>query len=359
MFVFEIVIALLLVGALLSLWPPIGFPTLHCRARGFGAGFDPGMPEVTLTPSRVGLFAAPTLLDAAFDSSPRDLRDNIVPVVSPRSAPWIHHCRGRFVAHELVPGVGRSDHAGASWHSQTPGATAVRAKLPSCRRCPGRRESFNDASALLVYRVAVTAVTGTFSGGVSFRCWLTCGGGVVAGIVLARLVLRVIASDIPISILLSFITTFAVWILAERIGLSAIITVVCYAMTLARHVPERVDARQRIASYAVWEVAVFVLNVLAFVLIGLQLRAIVMRLDPSQWHLYGLCALAVCAAVILTRIVWWMSHNAIARWRIRRFGAHYPRLMFRLTVGSGRFWSGMRVSSRRRPLALPSDFLPM
>ena len=93
--------------------------------------------------------------------------------------------------------------------------------------------------------------------------------------------------DIPISILLQFISTFAVWILAERIGLSAIITVVCYAMTLARHVPAGRDARHRIASYAVWEVTVFVLNVLAFVLIGLQLRAIVMRLDPAQWRSYG------------------------------------------------------------------------
>ena len=94
---------------------------------------------------------------------------------------------------------------------------------------------------------------------------LTCGGGVVAGILLARVYLRLTAAvrEVPISILLQFISTFAVWILADRIGLSAIITVVCYAMTLARHVPARIDARRRIASYAVWEVMVFVLNVLA------------------------------------------------------------------------------------------------
>ena len=103
---------------------------------------------------------------------------------------------------------------------------------------------------------------------------LDCGGGVVAGMLLARLYLRLTAAvtDIPISIVLQFISTFAVWILAERVGLSAIITVVCYAMTLARHVPARMDASSRIASYVVWEVMVFVLNALAFVLIGLQLR---------------------------------------------------------------------------------------
>src|SRR5436309_10243295 len=116
-------------------------------------------------------------------------------------------------------------------------------------------------------------MTGNFSGwSVAPMLTLTWGGGVIAGFLLAHLYLRLTAAvrDVPISILLQFISTFAVWILADRTGLSAIITVVCYAMTLARHVPARIDARQRIASYAVWEVTVFVLNVLAFVLIGLQ-----------------------------------------------------------------------------------------
>src|SRR6185503_8239865 len=133
------------------------------------------------------------------------------------------------------------------------------------------------------YRVAVAAaVSGTF---VPWRVMLmlivTCGGGVIAGILLARLFLRLMLPlrDIPISILLQFITTFGVWILADRLGLSAIITVVSYAMTISRHAPSSLGPRQRIASFAVWEVAVFVLNVLAFVLIGLQLRGIVTRLD--------------------------------------------------------------------------------
>jgi monovalent cation/hydrogen antiporter len=373
MFVFEIVIALLLVGALLSLWAGrigVPYPALLALA-GAALAMLPGMPEVTLDPElALALFVAPTLLDAAFDSSPRDLRDNIVPVASLAiGAVGFTIVAVAFVAHELVPGLGWAAAIALGAIVAPPDASAAtavlrRLKLPHRVVVVLEGESlFNDASALLVYRVAVAAaITGTFSAWrVVPMLVLTCGGGVVAGIVLARLVLRIIAPlrDIPISILLSFITTFAVWILAERVGLSAIITVVCYAMTLARHVPARIDARHRIASYAVWEVAVFVLNVLAFVLIGLQLRAIVTRLDPAQWRLYGLCALGVCAAVILTRIVWWMSHNAIARWRIRRFGAHYPRPMFRPTVGSGLIvsWSGMRgIVSLAAALALPSDF---
>jgi CPA1 family monovalent cation:H+ antiporter len=104
-------------------------------------------------------------------------------------------------------------------------------------------------------------------------------GGVVAGLIFARVTLWLLArvDAVPISVLLQFISTFAVWLIAQNIGLSAIITVVSHAMALARRAPARVDRRHRIASYAVWDVAVFVLNALAFLLIGLQLRGILTR----------------------------------------------------------------------------------
>lgn len=57
-----------------------------------------------------------------------------------------------------------------------------------------------------------------------------------------------------------------------------------------------INGRRRIASYAVWEVAVFVLNVLAFVFIGLHLRDILARIQDSDFHLYAMFAAAVCAA---------------------------------------------------------------
>ncbi len=123
---------------------------------------------------------------------------------------------------------------------------------------------------------------------------LTCGGGVVAGIVLAKLSLWALlrVEDIPVSIVLQFIGTFAVWVLADRLGLSAILTVIAYAMTIARQAPGSIDARHRISSYAVWDLAVFVLNVLAFVMIGLQLRGILIRTPENGWH--GLPRLRAC-----------------------------------------------------------------
>lgn len=70
-------------------------------------------------------------------------------------------------------------------------------------------------------------------------------------------------------------------------------------------------------------------------------------------------AVVICVTMIVTRIVWCMSHNTIARWRIRRFGARLPRPMFLPTLGSGLIisWSGMRgIVSLAAALALPSDF---
>src|SRR6185437_15408420 len=152
---------------------------------------------------------------------------------------------------------------------------------------------------------------------------LTCGGGVVVGIVLARFYMWVTRGvrDIPIAVMLQFIGTFGVWLLASRIGLSSIITMIAYAMTIARMAPAQTDARRRISSYAVWDVVVFVLNVLAFVLIGLQLRAIRTRVPDSQWHVYLWSAAAVCVTVIVVRIVWVMSHNRIANWKLRQHRA--------------------------------------
>ena len=373
MFVFEIVIALLLAGALLSLWAgrlAIPYPALLALT-GAALALIPGMPTVALDPElALALFVAPTLLDAAYDSSRRDLRDNIAPILSlALGAVGLTIATVAYVAHELVPGLSWAAAITLGAIVAPPDASAAaavlrRLKLPHRVLVILEGESlFNDASALLVYRIAAAvAVTGVFySWNVLPMLVLMCGGGVVAGIALARLYLWVTARlrDIPIAIVLQFISTFAVWIVADRIGLSAIITVVCYAMTLARHVPARIEARQRVASYIVWEVVIFVLNVLAFVLIGLQLRAIVTRLDPTEWRIYGFCVIAVCVAVIVTRIIWWMSHNTIARWRIRRFGVRVPRSMFPPTIGSGLIisWSGMRgIVSLAAALALPAAF---
>ena len=164
---------------------------------------------------------------------------------------------------------------------------------------------------------------------------------------------------IPTAIILQFVTTFGVWLLAEHLGLSAVLTMVCYAATVARTAPARTPARMRIPTYAVWETAVFALNILAFIFIGLQIGPILGSLEAAERGRYLVVAGAVLLTVIVVRLAWQMSFNAVIRWRHRRVGFHPPRPMLRPTVGSGLVisWSGMRgIVSLAAAMALPSGF---
>jgi NhaP-type Na+/H+ or K+/H+ antiporter len=150
-----------------------------------------------------------------------------------------------------------------------------------------------------------------------------------------------------------------VWLLAEHLKLSAVLTMVCYAVTVAQTAPARIPARTRIPTYAVWETAVFALNILAFIFIGLQIRPIFESLEAADRTRYFAVAGAVLLTVIVVRFVWHMAFNAVIRWRDRRFGFHPPRPMLRPTVGSGVIisWSGMRgIVTLAAAMAIPSGF---
>src|SRR5438067_792724 len=91
-------------------------------------------------------------------------------------------------------------------------------------------------------------------GGALLACLLGVGGSVVAGAALGWLTMRLTerVRHVPTSIILQFVCTFGVWLVAEAAGLSGVLTTVCYAMTLARSAPERIAARTRIPTEAVW-----------------------------------------------------------------------------------------------------------
>jgi monovalent cation/hydrogen antiporter len=128
---------------------------------------------------------------------------------------------------------------------------------------------------------------------------------------------------------------------------------------LARTSPGRTPARIRIPAYAVWETVVFVMNILAFIFIGLQLRPILAGLGAADRNRYLAVAGAVLLTVIVVRIAWHMSFNTVVRWRQRRRGFHPPRPMMRPTFRSGLVvsWAGMRgILSLAAALALPPAF---
>lgn len=334
--------------------------------------FVPGTPSFSVPPElALALFIAPVLLDAAYDASPRDLRDNWLPLTSlVIFAVGLTTIAVAVVARALMPAMPWPAAIALGAVVAPPDAAAAIAVLRPLR--PPQRiltilegESLlNDASALLIYRLAVGAVAaGEFSIGTVAPTFLVAViGSLIAGPALGWVFLRLFArvEHVPTAIILQFVSTFGIWILADRIGLSGVLTMVCYAMTVARSAPERTPARIRIPSYAVWETVVFVLNILAFIFIGLQLRPILDSLEAADRSQYFLLAAAVLLTVIVVRIIWHMSFNAVIRWRDRRRGFHPPRpMMLRPTVGSGLVisWAGMRgILSLAAALALPPSF---
>jgi len=221
----------------------------------------------------------------------------------------------------------------------------------------------NDASALMIYRIAVLAVA---SGGLNFATvvplsLLAIAGSVIAGYLLARVSMRFFLGikDVPSSIVMQFSTTFGVWILAEALHLSAIVTLVVYGITVARDAPRVIPARNRLPSYAVWDLAVFVLNVLAFVLIGLQLGPILGPLDRAERVEYFQVAAIVLGICIAARFVWVYSYALVARLKVRWLGAGKwpgtarPTARGSLVVS----WCGMRgIVTLAAAYALPNDF---
>lgn len=371
--VFEVVIALLLGGAALAALARrvgIPYPALVALA-GAALALIPGVPTLVLDPElALALFVAPVLADAAFDASPRDLRANWRPVASlALGAVALTIAAVALVAKTLVPDLPWGAAVALGAIVAPPDAAAATAVLRQLRP-PYRllvilegESLFNDASALLVYRLAVGATLAGFLSGWSVlpTLLIVTLGSVVLGLVLGRLAPLVNGRirDVSTAVIVQFGSTFGAWILAEQLHLSGIITLVVFAMTASRRAPEITPARIRVPAWAVWEVAVFVLNVLAFVLVGFQLQSIIARLDQATLGSYTIVAVAVCVTTILVRLAWVMGTAVLARWRSggprhgTTAGTDAVGLSPRAALVVG--WCGMRgIITLATALALPT-----
>lgn len=367
--IFELVLVLLLGGVGLSMLAPrlgVPWPSLLALA-GAGLAFVPGVPEVKLDPAlALALFVAPVLLDAAYDTSLRDLARNWAPVSSlVVVAVGLTVGAVGWTAHTLEPSLGWAAALALGAIVAPPDAAAATSVLRQVRM-PHRlaiilegESLLNDASALLAYKGAVAVAMGaSFGGWTGFLLVGEAAGGLLAGHVLARVFFVVIrhVRDEAASVAMQFLATFGVWVLADAVGLSAVLAVVAYALTVARWAPAAMGGRQRRASYAVWDVVVFVVNVLAFILVGLQLRGLVERLEDLRHA--GMFAGAVLLVVIGVRVAWVVAYSAAQMLRMRVFGAlrrasRRPSIASGLAVG----WCGMRgIVTLAAALALPGDF---
>jgi CPA1 family monovalent cation:H+ antiporter len=368
---FESLLGALLVAVLLAaLARRVGAPYPAFLAIGGGLlALIPGAPKFSVNPEvALALFVAPVLLDAAYDTSPRDLRDYWVPVTSLAVVSVIVTTAAvALVVRAIVPGMPWEAAIALGAIVSPPDAAVAMAVLKQLRpphrimTILGGESLLNDASALLIYRLAVGAAgAATLSvAAVAPTMLAVLAGSVLAGYVLARLFLWLTrhVRDVPTAIILQFLGTYGVWIIADRLQLSNILTMVCYAFAIARVAPASTPASLRLPSYAVWETAVFLLNVLAFVFIGLQVGPILAGLPRAMRPRYLEVSAVVLATVILSRIAWVMLHSAVVIWKNRRFGYRPPRAGVSPPTWGGSVivsWAGMRgIVTLAAALALP------
>jgi CPA1 family monovalent cation:H+ antiporter len=354
------------VTALLALAPKLRVPyPILMVIGGLALGFVPGMPEITLPPEVVLVGVLPPLLySAAFFTSLRDLRANaraigllaigLVGFTTVSVAVVVHEVTGLAWGPAFVLGAIVSP-------TDPIAATSIAERLGIPRRLVTIIEGeslVNDGTALVAYRFAVAAVvTGHFSvaeAAGSF-IWSLVGGvgiGLAVGWVIRQIRRRL--DNPPVEITIALMTGYFAYIPAELAGASAVLAVVTAGVYIGWHTPELTTVQTRLQGDAVWEILTFLLNALLFVLIGLQLPAILDSLSGRSVGTLIAYAAAVVATVIVVRLLWVYPAAYIPRWLSPRLRERdpYPPWQAPMLLG----WAGMRGAvSLAAALALPLE----
>ncbi|CAA9490086.1 MAG: Na+/H+ antiporter [uncultured Solirubrobacteraceae bacterium] len=283
---------------------------------GLAVGFLPGLPAVELEPEIVFLVFLPPLLTAAgFAASPQALRAEAGPLGF-LTVGLVLLTMGAVavVAHAVVPGLGweAAFILGAVVAPTDPVAAAAsfsRIGVPERVKLLVEGEAIiNDATALVIYRVAVAAaVTGTFSAGDAVLDFVvSAAGGLAVGLAVGVLEVRVLRrlDDTALSIFLTVLFPYGAYISAEQAGASGVLAAVVTGLYLGWFAHDAFQADTRLSATAFWGVLDFAANATLFVLLGLQFPALAdeLRLELSLGGLVGAAAL-VSLTVIGVRLL--------------------------------------------------------
>ncbi|HEV8424389.1 MAG TPA: Na+/H+ antiporter [Actinomycetes bacterium] len=334
---------------------------------GLVIGFVPGMPTVELPPELVlVMFLPPLLYWAGFFSSPRDLQAD-ARAISTLAVGLVLATIGvvAAVAHATVDGLpwAAAFALGAIVSPTDPlAATAIGRRLGVPRRMVNVLEGeslVNDATALVAYRIAVAAAVGgafvAWQAGLRFV--VGAAGGVAVGLAVGWLVaeLRRRLDDPVTEIVVSLATGFAAYLPAERLGVSGVLAAVTAGLYVGWRAPELASAPTRLLGFSFWEILVYLLNAVLFILVGLQLHPILSGVSGrSVASLVGQATL-VSGVVIAVRLAWEFTVPYLTRLLDRRPAQVTRRMGARERLVLG--WSGMRGAvSLAAALALPKDF---
>ena len=362
----EVLLGLMVaVAALSALAGSIGVPyPIFLVVGGLLIGFLPGAPDLELDPELVlVLFLPPLLYSAAFFSNLRDLKANVRPIsLLAIFLVVVTTCVVAVVAHALIEGLpwAAAFALGAIVAPTDPlAATEIVRRLGAPRRLVTVIEGeslINDGTALTLYGVAVAAaVGGTFSLlDATLEFVLDASGGIAVGLAVGLLIAEIRArlDDPPVEITVSLATGYAAYLPAEQLGLSGVLAAVAAGIVLGWRAPDIASARMRMQGFAVWELLIFLLNAILFILIGLQFQVVLDGLQGRSAGDLALWAAAVCAAVVGARLLWLFTAPYVIRMVDRRQSQRARRVGARERVVVA--WSGMRGAvSMAAALALP------
>jgi monovalent cation/hydrogen antiporter len=325
------------------------------------------LPDVVLAPELVFfLFLPPILFAAAYFTPIRDFKANLRPILL--------LAIGLVLFTTVAVAVVAQELTGMPWAAafalgaivappDAVSATAIFRRLGVPRRIVTILEGeslVNDAAALIAYRTAVIA-----AGPVAFSLEnaavdfvLVAAGGLAVGAVVGLILTRTLhrTADPIIEILVTLLAPATAYLVAEEIGVSGVLATVVAGLITGQRAARVLSPDARLMGAGVWQTVIWLINAFVFMLIGLQLPAILEAVlavyDPAQ--LVGL-GLAVSTTVIVARIVWVYPASYLPRFLSARIRARDPyppgRAVFIVS------WAGMRgVVSLAAAFALPPDF---
>src|SRR6059058_6077365 len=329
---------------------------------GVGLALVPGLPTIQLDPQLVfNLFLPPLLYPAAIFTSWRDFRGNLrsilplaiilVLLTMTASAYLFHGLVGLPLAVGFVFGAIISP----------PDAVAALA-VTQTLRVPRKiivilegESLINDATSFISFRFAVFAVmTGSFSlGQASLQFLFVATGGLCVGLAVGWLATQVQKrlDDPPVQTMLSLLTPYIAYFCGERLHVSGILAVVIAGMYYGWRVPRILRGRMRLQAVPVWEMVLFILNGILFMLIGLQLPQVIRALPPGSAFQVATLAVLVLLVIVLVRFGWIFAATYLPRFFSRTL-RRKNRIPWQQTALMA--WTGMRgADSLAGALAIP------
>lgn len=293
----------------------IPYPVLLVIA-GMAIGFIPVFPNIELMPEVVFLiFLPPMLYDSAFNISFKDFRTNLNTITTLSIslvfttvigiAIIAYYCiLGMTWPLAFVLGAILSATDAVAAMSVTKGLNLSHKTLTILEG----ESLINDASALVAYRFAVAAVTGS-----AFVLWkatfdfaVLLVGGVVIGVLIGRMVsvlLLKVQKNVMVTISLLLLIPFVTYLIAEEIEVSGVIAVVAVGLVISRHAKQFFPESIKKESKTIWDIIIFLLNGLVFILIGIQFPYVVKSIDRGQILPYLGYALLIWFVTLLIRVV--------------------------------------------------------